>query len=148
MKMNFKELLTNFSFVIISNLTNLLISSLAILIIPKVIGVREYGYWQLYAFYISYAGFFHLGWPDGIYLRYGGVEYENLDKDYFFKQIILYNIYLFIVTGFVLLFVNLNNFDTDKSFIYYMASCNIILLNIRVFFVLLLQATNEIKKVL
>ena len=50
----------------------------------KLIGVEKYGYWQLYLFYTSYVGFFQLGWNDGIYLRYGGEDYNNLDKGLFF----------------------------------------------------------------
>lgn len=39
-----------------------------------------YGYFQLYIFYVNYIGFFHFGWADGIYLRYGGAYYDMLNK--------------------------------------------------------------------
>lgn len=78
-----KKLLLNSSYAITSNLLSLLVSTLVILILPKLIGVEEYGYWQLYLFYTSYVGFAHLGWIDGIYLKYGGEEYERLDKQKF-----------------------------------------------------------------
>jgi len=63
-----------------SNLLSLLISTITILIVPKFIGVVEYGYWQLYLLYVSYTGLMQLGWCDGVYLRYGGKEYEKLNK--------------------------------------------------------------------
>ena len=70
----FKKIIANFSYVVLSNLLTVIVSSLVVLILPKIMGVEEYGYWQLYIFYLSYAGFVHLGWVDGIYLRYGGLE--------------------------------------------------------------------------
>ena len=72
------EFIKNMSYSISSNLVSLIISTIVILIIPKIIGVEEYGYWQLYLFYTSYIGFLHFGWNDGIYLRYGGKEYKKL----------------------------------------------------------------------
>lgn len=33
------------------------LSILQKLLVPKMLGVEQYGYWQLYIFYISYVGF-------------------------------------------------------------------------------------------
>ena len=81
--MRIKQLLKDFGFVISSNLLTLAISTIVILIVPKVIGVKEYGYWQLFMFYSSYLGVLHIGWLDGIYLRYGGEQYAHLNKALF-----------------------------------------------------------------
>ena len=97
----FKKIVANFSYVVLSNLLTVIVSSLVVLILPKIMGVEEYGYWQLYIFYLSYAGFVHLGWVDGIYLRYGGLEYDDLDKEKFFSQFLMLLIYL---TGIGILF--------------------------------------------
>lgn len=78
-----KKFIRDFSYTITSNFVSIMVSTLVILIIPKLIGIKEYGYWQLYLFYSSYVGFLHFGWLDGIYLRYGGKEYRDLDKSYF-----------------------------------------------------------------
>lgn len=47
----------------------------------------DYGGWQLYLFYFYYTGFFHFGWLDGMYLRYGGSNYEDLNKTLYGTQI-------------------------------------------------------------
>ena len=60
----FKKIIANFSYVVLSNLLTVIVSSLVVLILPKIMGVEEYGYWQLYIFYLSYAGFVHLGWVE------------------------------------------------------------------------------------
>ena len=67
---------------------SLLMSVAMSLIVPKFLGVREYAYWQLYLFYISYVGFFHFGLNDGIYLKLGGKNYQDLDFPSLHSQMI------------------------------------------------------------
>ena len=57
-----------------ANLLSLCVSVLTTLVVPKFLGenVEQYGYLQIYLFYVSYIGFFHLGWCDGVFLRDGG----------------------------------------------------------------------------
>ncbi len=50
------------------------------LVIPKVLGLENYAYWQMFTLYSSYTGFAALGVNDGIYLRLGGMRYGELDK--------------------------------------------------------------------
>lgn len=145
--MNVKALnfIKNFSYTLSSNLISLMISTLVTLIIPKIIGVESYGYWQLYLLYVSYVGFFHLGWNDGIYLRYGGEDYEELDKSKFFSQFISL---LSVQILFALILSSFSWFiiETDRVFILYMVSLNIVLMNVRYFFLFILQATNRISE--
>ena len=49
----FKKIIANFSYVVLSNLLTVIVSSLVVLILPKIMGVEEYVYWQLYIFYLS-----------------------------------------------------------------------------------------------
>lgn len=81
-----KKIFKDFSYSVLANGVNMLISLVLVLFVPKVLGVREYSYWQLYLFYASYVGFFHFGWADGVYLRFGGKKYHELDKEYFHTQ--------------------------------------------------------------
>lgn len=85
--------LKNVSYSFLANIVSMLISVLMILFLPKLMDVRNYSVWQLYIFYTSYLGFFHFGWLDGIYLRYGGYDFEKLNKVKFSNQ--LYAIFLF-----------------------------------------------------
>lgn len=72
-----------------SNLVSLLVSTLVVFLIPKLIGVEDYGYWQLFLFYASYVGFLHFGWNDGI----------SLSKNVFLELAVTF---IFIVTGWFL----------------------------------------------
>lgn len=145
--MNSKVLifLKNFSYTILSNFISLIISTLVILIVPKLIGVKDYGYWQLYLFYTSYVGFLHLGWNDGIYLRYGGKEYKELDKILLFSQFWMLFI-LQLLIGAVIIGVSIFVNDTNKSFIIVMTAVCMIIVNVRFMLVYILQSTNRIKE--
>lgn len=81
-----KKLIKNFSYALTANITSLVLSVLLIVLIPRSIGVNEYGYYQLFLFYASYIGFLHLGHINGIYLKYGGISYNNINKSLFSSQ--------------------------------------------------------------
>jgi len=134
------------SYTISSNLISLIISTLVVIIIPKLIGIVEYGYWQLYIFYTSYVGFLHFGWNDGIYLRFGGEEYKNLDKKLFYSQFIE----LLVSQIVIALLIWLGSFifvrDFNRGFILQMVAIAMILVNTRLMFFYILQATNRIKE--
>lgn len=75
-----KTIKSNISYSFVSNVLSVAISALVTFIVPRFIGVKSYGLFQLYIFYSSYIGFLHFGWADGFYLRHGGDYYEQLDK--------------------------------------------------------------------
>lgn len=138
--------LKNIYYALSSNLIVLGISVLITLIVPKIIGVTEYSFLQLYSFYISYVGILHFGWLDGIYLKYGGYEYKDLDKKKFSTQFWLLVIFEAIIS--FIMFIIIINFvnDIDKQYILIMtAICSFITI-IKQFFLYILQITNKIKE--
>lgn len=136
----------NMSYTISSNLISLIVSTLVILIVPKLIGVEEYGYWQLYIFYSSYVGFLHLGWNDGIYLRYGGYDYDKLDKKLFFSQFVSLIASQIIIGIIICGFSSLYLVDSNRDFIIKMVAIAMILSNSRLMLLYIFQATNRIKE--
>lgn len=135
----------NFSYTILSNFISLFISTLVILIVPKIIGIDEYGYWQLYLFYINYTGFFHLGWIDGIYLKYGGKHYNDINKESMFYQFWMLVILQLIIAILIILFSYIKIVDVDKRFILNMMALCCIIHIPRTMLSYILQATNRIK---
>lgn len=140
------SLIKNMSYAISSNLVSLIISTLVILVIPKLLGVEDYGYLQLYLFYCTYVGFLHLGWNDGIYLRYGGDEYSELDKKLFFSQFLMlsssqifFGVLMWIYT---LVFIT----GPDRDFIIKMVAISMVIVNVRIMLFYILQVTNRIKE--
>lgn len=129
-----------------SNLMSFVVSTLIILIVPRLLGVVEYGYWQLYLFYSSYVGFMHFGWNDGIYLRFGGEKYENLNKSLFFSQFVELLIIQIFIGVFLWVFSNFFAKDINYKFVMHMVVLAMILMNTRLMLLYILQATNRIKE--
>ncbi|HFR3408373.1 TPA: hypothetical protein ACHU7V_001771, partial [Streptococcus suis] len=125
------NILKNFGYVISSNLLTLIVSSVVILILPKVIGVNEYGYWQLYTFYLTYIGFFHFGWCDGIYLKFGGENYSDLDKKYFASQVSSFIIFQSIISLLSIIASLLFSKNSSTLFIFLALSLNFVITNTR-----------------
>lgn len=146
MKEKFIDIAKNFSYSLASNLISLIISALITLVIPRIIGVEDYGYWQLYLFYSSYITFLTLGWNDGIYLRYGGEEYDNLDKKLFFSQFYSLLFSQIVIAIIISLFgFNVLN-DGDRLFILQMIAIDLVIVNVRYMLLFVLQTTNRIKE--
>lgn len=138
--------LKNCSYSIASNLISLVISIIVIFIVPKNIGVEQYGYWQLYIFYTSYAGFFHLGWIEGFYLKYGGKQYADLDKCSFTTQFWLINLIelgiCVCLATYVFYFVE----DIEQMKINFMVILNILIIIAKTFLTYILLSVNQIQK--
>lgn len=139
------KILKNFSYTIFSNLGNALISMLVVFIIPKVISSYDYGMFQIFIFYFSYAGLIQFGWLDGIYLRYGGAYYQDLNKAVMNGQFRLYTVLQLIISFFIEIYAML---FLNKSFVI-LASLIVIgvfISNEKTFFQFLLQLTNRISE--
>ncbi len=129
-----------------ANFLNLLISLVVSFIVPKLLGIEEYGYWQLYLFYVGYTGFFHFGLADGIYLRYGGKYYDELDKSLMHSQIwLLITIEIFIFIG-IAVFTIVNIENTKRSMIFLTVGLNCILILPRTVLQFILQSTGRIRE--
>lgn len=146
LKDKFKSILENITYTFTANIITMLISVIMTLILPKFLGVTDYSYYQLYIFFISYVGFFHFGWIDGIYLKIGGMEYDELNKNSYIAQFWLLNIFEIIIAFVVSIFAVNFIKDIDKSFILISTSiCGVITI-LRTYLLFILQSTNRIKE--
>ena len=78
-----KKTLTDILKVAFSNIIKLLSSVLVGLLLPKIIGVTDYGYYKTFTLYGVYVGLFTFGITDGIYLKFGGQDYSSLKREEF-----------------------------------------------------------------
>ena len=67
--------------VFIANVINMLFSVITSFVLPKYLSIESYGYYKVFQLYVNYLGILHLGYVDGIYLRYGGKEIGNINKN-------------------------------------------------------------------
>lgn len=97
------RIVSNISYSLCANIVSTLVSIIIVLLLPKLISVQTYGEWQLYIFYSFYLGFFHFGWLEGIYLRYGGYSFNEINKIKFSNQ--LYALVIFTIFIVVILYM-------------------------------------------
>lgn len=126
---------------------SMILSILMSLFLPKIMGVNDYSYWQLFVFYISYAGFFHLGLNDGMYLKQGGKNYENLNYSLLNTNLILITAFQIIIIfiGCILLRVS-GLADTNRVFVMICTMIYMIIYNYTGFLAYVLQIANKIKE--
>ncbi|MBQ9231910.1 MAG: polysaccharide biosynthesis protein, partial [Prevotella sp.] len=140
-----KSFFSNIGYSFFAQIVQLALSVTVSFLLPKMLGIEQFGYWQLFIFYNSFAGFFHLGLVDGIYLKEGGNSYSGLNFNtlgFQLKVMAIFNCILILFgVSYSVLFV-----AGSRRFVV-VASCIFILIsNINSFFSLLLQSVNEIKK--
>ncbi|SFQ27259.1 hypothetical protein SAMN04488506_1204 [Desemzia incerta] len=141
----FISIVKSFSYAISSNLISMLISALVTLIVPKVIGVEDYGYWQIYLFYASYVGFLHFGWNDGVYLKYGGMKYKELNKKPLFSQFWTLSVFQLFIAILAIIGISSAFSSENEIFVFSMIALNVLFVNTRIFLIYILQATGRIK---
>lgn len=144
--MNIRTILKNFSATVTANIISLIISSIVVLIVPKVLGVLEYSYWQLYVFYSAYAAFASFGWQDGVYLKYGGKEYDSLDKKIFHTQFIYLFVFEILILSIVAIIISIFMNDYRKEYILFVVCCGAFVKILRSFFNNILQATSRLSE--
>ena len=94
-----RQFLKNIIGAVGANVVRLMISIMLTLLLPKLMGLEQYSYWQLYLFYGTYLAYSSLGWCEGVTLKYGGFHYDQLNKPLIIGQI-------WLLFGYELLFFN------------------------------------------
>ena len=88
--------------VMIANLIGLVISVVTNFLIPKYVSVDSYSLIKTYALYLTYAGFFSIGYNDGMYLKYGGKKLDEINKKELADNFLNYSILIILMQLFVL----------------------------------------------
>lgn len=136
----------NFSYAFMANVVTMLISVIMTLFLPRILGVVEYSYWQLYLFYGTYIMYSSLGWCDGLYLKYGGKEYSQLNPGMISAQFWYLAIY---ETLFGILFSGILMFAVkgiDKRFVIVLSFISTVINILRYMLQYILEATNRIRE--
>ncbi len=140
-----RKFIQNFIIVLISNGLTILSGILVGFIIPKIMGVTDYGYYKTFTLYSSYIGLFHFGFIDGIYLYFAGKEYKDLDKTKFRT----YTRFLcFIELGVTLIvsLIALGFIGTGSMLIFLFVALNVLATNITTYFEFISQITMRFKQ--
>jgi O-antigen/teichoic acid export membrane protein len=133
----------NLLYAFIAQGTSTILSILISLILPKMLGIEEFAYWQLFIFYSGYVGFFHFGLSDGLYLRYGGTNLGDMDKSLIGSQFRFMVIWQLIISSFVLVAIPFVMSDQNRIFVWVMTAFYLITANAAWGLGYIFQAANE-----
>ena len=89
--------------VMMANIICLIINLLTNFLVPKYVSIESYGMIKTYALYLTYAGFFSMGYNDGMYLKYGGKKLEDINKEGLANNFVNYIVLMLIMFVIVLL---------------------------------------------
>ena len=145
MRISSKETLKNFIYVFLSQSVSLILSVMMSFIIPKILNIEGFGYWQFFLLLCSYVGFFHFGLIDGIYLRYGGKYYSKTNNERLGSQLIILGFIEFFVAFCFMFFSYFNNYEIAKTYIIFSFSIYLVISNISNFFGVIYQSFNLLK---
>lgn len=143
--MNTKSILKNIFNVLFSNLLTVFSGVIAGFVIPKILSVYGYGMYKTFTLYVSYIGFCGFGIIDGILLKYGNKDYEELDFKLMrtlFKWFIIFNAFFSVIMLIIAFFIT----DVDYSFLLIMMSINIFAVNITGYYQQISQITQRFKE--
>lgn len=126
--------------IFIANLINLIIGLVNGFVLPKFLSIESYAAIKTFTLYSTYAGVFHLGYLDGMYLKYGGAKMELVAPREYGKD--FWNIFLmqsivsvlFLLLGFIL-----------NDFIIKAFAVSLFFRNVTSCFQMFFQATGEFK---
>lgn len=145
MNNKFRKLISNLSYAFGAQGLSLGVSVILSFILPKFIGVTAFGYWQLFIFYTTYAGFFHLGLTDGIYLRTGGKKYEELDHSLLGTEMKFLNLFQVLVAFVIsILIIKIEN-TPERRFVIISFLIYMIIFNSVAYLGYIFQAVNRTK---
>lgn len=143
--MNARFVLKNMSIAFLAQGISLVMGVIQSLLVPKLLGVTQYGYWQLFIFYIGYVGFFHLGLNDGVYLINGGKTRGQIDKRLIYSQFVVATAFQIVVAIIISIVVMASGFGRARVFVLVCSAIFMVVQNAASYVMYVLQAMNETK---
>lgn len=125
-----------------SNIIVLFSGVLVGFLLPKIVGIVDYGYYKTYTLYATYVGMFHFGIIDGIYLKYGGENYEDLNRNEF----CFYSRFFFFLESaisIIMIVVSLFFISEEYKFIFTSLALYLFFHNVTSYYQIISQATSR-----
>ena len=121
----------------------LICSVIMSLVVPKLLGVTEYGYYQLFIFYTSYVSFFAFGLNDGIYLEHGGEDRDSIDKSLILSEFLVGFGIQSVITLVIAAYAFFGGSEPERQFVLVAVSLFMLISNTTYYFGYVFQSMNE-----
>lgn len=129
----------------ISNVIKLISGIVVALMIPKILSVSNYGYYKIFILYLAYTGLFNFGFIDGIYLKYGGKDYDSIDKG-IFRTFFKYLVTLVLFVSLVIFIIAFTVKESNTRTIFILLAINLLSVHITGYFQIISQITSRFKE--
>jgi O-antigen/teichoic acid export membrane protein len=144
--MNYRSLAKNAGTAFLAQGVAMALSIMQTLLVPKLLGTTQYGFWQLFIFYTSYVGFAHLGLNDGVYLIKGGQARDIIDKRSVNSQFAFGICFQLVIAAAIVAIAMGGGLEPDREFVIVCTSVFMNIQNAANFLMYLLQAMNETRR--
>ena len=85
-------------YVFIANIINLIISLFTGFVLPKLLSIESYANIKLFQLYITYIGILHFGFADGMYLKNGGKNIDEINSKDILDEFKTFKVFQAVVT--------------------------------------------------
>lgn len=113
------------------------------LLLPHVMSVESFAYWQQYVLYSGFVGIFALGFNDGVYLLYGGSSYDDLPFRRLRAAFRFYCGMLLLFAGAIAFYALMQ--DVDRGFGFFFVALDTFVLCVSGLMTYVLQITDQFK---
>ena len=139
------KFMKDFSAVLFSNGLVLVSNILSGLVIPKLLGVADYGYYKIFTLYLGYTALLHFGFVDGILLNHGGEQYTDLNQKKFRLNSQFFIIFQAIISVIVII-IALTVAKGIYKFLFVMIGVDTITTNVTSYYQYISQCTMRFKE--
>ena len=141
--MNYRTVFKNYAIAVLAQGVSTFAGIATGFLVPKVLGVTDFGYYQLFVFYTTYVGLCHLGLTDGVYLIVGGTDRAKLDNRSIKSQLLVGIVYELLFALGLMLVGMLGGFEPERAAVLFVLSLYLVVKNIGAYLGYVLQAINE-----
>lgn len=141
---NTKTFTKNVAMVLISNILSIITGVLVGFVVPRVLGVTDYGYYKTFTLYVSYIGLFHFGFVDGVYLYFAGQK--SLDKEKFRTLSKFLIMFQFIITA-IITIIAMFFVGNELCLIIFLVALDVLACNVTSYYEFISQITMRFKMV-
>ena len=127
------------------NAALLIAKALTWLVVPRILGVVEYGYYKTFTLYLVYVMLLHFGFPDGILLIYGGQNYGRINQMEFRINTRFFTVFQIIVSAFII-GISLCLCQGMRCFIFCMIGLDGLFVNLATYYKFISQAVMRFKE--
>lgn len=144
MNSNKKSFLKTSSYAVFSQVVSLCCGLVTSLLLPKILGIEQFGYWQYFFLCSSYVGLLHFGFSDGIYLALGGKKFSEINRKQYYPQLQLVSFLQMVIALLVALYSYLF-LKGAYQVVFYFLGVYIIIENVYKLLSFVLMATDKMR---